>query len=433
MKASDPDAKSAFGGAYAGKRVFVTGHTGFKGGWLCEWLLGLGAEVTGFSLKPPTEPALFDQLGLAARLRHQLGDVRDRAALSRALTEAKADYVFHLAAQPIVRDSYARPVETFEVNLMGTVNVLEALRSVPHPCSAVFITTDKCYENREWLYGYREEDPLGGYDPYSASKATAELAINSYRRSFFQSHPVRIASARAGNVIGGGDWALDRIVPDCMRALEQKQPIGVRNPKATRPWQHVLEPLSGYLWLGAVLGGGGSSEIRDPRSEIRRKSEVRSPKSEVRGEKAEEGVLRSEIRDPRSEGNPKSEIRNLKSEDQFASAFNFGPGHESNRTVAELVAEVLKHWPGRWEDMGDPKAVHEANLLQLATDKAHALLGWAPVWDFPMAIEQTVKWYRSVVQGRGESQAAKLTRDQIAAYTARAVDLRQPWAFRGKA
>jgi CDP-glucose 4,6-dehydratase len=357
--------------------------------------------VTGFSLKPPTEPALFDQLGLAARLRHHIGDVRDRDALSRALTEAKADYVFHLAAQPIVRDSYAHPVETFEVNLMGTVNVLDALRSVPHPCSAVFITTDKCYENREWLYGYREEDPLGGYDPYSASKATAELAINSYRRSFFQSHPVRIASARAGNVIGGGDWALDRIVPDCMRALEREQPISVRNPKATRPWQHVLEPLSGYLWLGACLAGG---------------------------RRTEDGDLKSEIRDPRSEGNPKSEVGGLKSANQFASAFNFGPGHESNRTVAELVAEVLKHWPGRWEDMSDPKAVHEASLLQLATDKAHALLGWAPVWDFPMAIEQTVKWYCAVGRKGGNAQPARLTRDQITAYTARAIDLRQPWA-----
>ena len=244
-----------FCGLYAGKRVLVTGHTGFKGSWLCEWLLGLGAKVTGYSLSPPTQPALFEQLGLAGRLRHIIGDIRDLPGLSRALRKARPDFVFHLAAQPLVRDSYANPVETFAVNLMGTVHVLEALRSVRHPCAAVFITTDKCYENREWAYGYREDDPLGGSDPYSASKGAAELAISSYRRSFFGSHPVRIASARAGNVIGGGDWAVDRIVPDCMRALEKGKPIPVRNPKATRPWQHVLEPLSGYLWLGACLAG----------------------------------------------------------------------------------------------------------------------------------------------------------------------------------
>ena len=388
---------------YQGKRVFVTGHTGFKGSWLCEWLLQLGAEVTGFSLPPPTQPALFDQLGLAARLRHQLGDIRDRAALGRALAEAKPHFVFHLAAQPLVRDSYARPVETFEVNLMGTVNVLEALRAVAHPCAAVFITTDKCYENREWVYGYREEDPMGGHDPYSASKGAAELAINSYRRSFFQRHPVKIASARAGNVIGGGDWAVDRIVPDCMRALERGQVIGVRNPKATRPWQHVLEPLGGYVWLGACLAGGqGTPAI----------PEGRSRKPEVQGQKPSEGTATNQ--------------RRLSA--PLDSAFNFGPGHESNRTVEEVVGEILKHWPGKWEDRSDPAAVHEAMLLQLATDKANALLGWAPVWDFAIAIEQTVKWYRALAQSGDGCQPAKLTRDQIAAYTARALESRQPWA-----
>jgi len=391
---------------YQGRRVFVSGHTGFKGSWLSEWLLQVGAEVTGFSLQPPTKPALFDQLGLATRLRHHIGDIRDRVALGRALAEAKPDFVFHLAAQPLVRDSYARPVETFEVNLMGTVNLLEALRALEQPCAAVFVTTDKCYENREWVYGYREEDPMGGHDPYSASKGTAELAINSYRRSFFQEHPTKIASARAGNVIGGGDWAVDRIVPDCMRALERNQVIGVRNPKATRPWQHVLEPLGGYLWLGACL-------IADCGVRTGNVSKVQSPKSKVL----------SSVRPLSTINSPLSTSRTL------ASAFNFGPGHESNRTVAEVVGEILKHWPGKWEDRSDPKAVHEASLLQLTTDKANALLGWAPAWDFSTAIEQTVNWYRAVVQNGSDFQPAELTREQIASYTARAIELRRPWAL----
>jgi CDP-glucose 4,6-dehydratase len=383
MILNDPDVKGMFHGFYAGKKAFVTGHTGFKGSWLCEWLLGLGAEVTGYSLRPPTQPALFEQLGLAARLRHIIGDIRDLPALSRSIREARPDFVFHLAAQPIVRDSYARPVETFEVNLMGTVHVLEALRPVSHPCAAVFITTDKCYENREWVYGYREDDPLGGHDPYSASKATAELAISSYRRSFFQSHPVKIASARAGNVIGGGDWAMDRIVPDCVRALEQGRPIEVRNPKATRPWQHVLEPLSGYLWLGACL-----SKARGARS----------------GEPPAIGALDS--------------------------AFNFGPGNESNRTVEELVTEVLKHWPGGWEDRSDTKAVHEAHLLQLATDKASALLDWAPSWTFREAVEQTIEWYREAA--REPQSVCSLTTRQIQLYSIAAAQNRFRWAVQSQ-
>ena len=397
MSTRHPQVKGRFGGMYAGKRVLVTGHTGFKGSWLCEWLLGLGAKVTGYSLSPPTQPALFEQLGLAGRLRHIIGDIRDLPGLSRALRKARPDYVFHLAAQPLVRDSYANPVETFEVNLMGTVHVLEALRSVSHPCAAVFITTDKCYENREWAYGYREDDPLGGSDPYSASKGAAELAISSYRRSFFGSHPVRIASALAGNVIGGGDWAVDRIVPDCMRALEKGKPIPVRNPKATRPWQHVLEPLSGYLWLGACLAGA-------PKTEDRRQ------KTEDRGQRSSEQL--STINHPLST--------------RMDTAFNFGPGHESNRTVAELVTEVLKHWPGRWQDRSDPNAVHEAKLLQLATDKANALLHWAPVWTFPQAIEQTVQWYREAA--RQPQSISALTTRQIQLYGTAATQAGLCWA-----
>jgi CDP-glucose 4,6-dehydratase len=245
---------------------------------------------------------------------------------------------------------------------MGTVHVLDALRALKRPCAAIFITTDKCYENREWTYGYREEDALGGHDPYSSSKAAAEIAIAAYRRSFFHNHPVRIASARAGNVIGGGDWAADRIVPDCVRALQRNEAIAVRNKNATRPWQHVLEPLSGYLWLAAQL--------------------TKNPSA--------------------------------------ATAFNFGPTHEANRTVAEFVQEVLEHWSGRWEDKSDPGAVHEAGLLQLSMDKAHALLGWSPVWKFSTAVEQTMKWYRS--------PSRELTAVQITQYIADAKKLGLPWA-----
>lgn len=370
-------AKMNFPG-FRNKRVLLTGHTGFKGAWLAHWLCELGADVHGFSLDPPTQPALFDQLGLASRLKDERNDIRDAAAVARAVADAQPDFVFHLAAQALVRQSYAEPVATYDVNVLGTIHVLQALRSLTKPCAAVFITTDKCYENREWVHGYREEDPLGGHDPYSSSKAAAEIAIASFRRSFFHAHPVKIASARAGNVIGGGDWALDRIVPDCIRALQGGVSIPVRNKTATRPWQHVLEPLSGYLWLAACLA--------DPRL-------ARAPLAPL------------------------------------ASAFNFGPSHEANRTVGELVAEVLKHWSGRWEDRSDPNAVHEAHLLQLTTDKANALLGWAPVWAFPKAIEQTVQWYR---ESMSEPAAiAALTTRQIQLYTADAARVGLPWAVPG--
>ncbi|MEI8315054.1 MAG: CDP-glucose 4,6-dehydratase [Verrucomicrobiota bacterium] len=351
-----------FGDAFRGRSVWLSGHTGFKGAWLAEWLLKLGAHVHGYALAPSTQPSLFNQLGLTNRLHNELNDVCDAAAVARSIQQAQPDFVFHLAAQPLVRLSYEQPVETYATNVMGTVHVLDALRSLNKPCAAVFITTDKCYENREWIYGYREEDPLGGYDPYSSSKAAAEIVIAAYRRSFFQNHPVRIASARAGNVIGGGDWATDRIVPDCIRALQANQAIPVRNKVATRPWQHVLEPLSGYLNLAAALAG-----------------------------------------------NP-----------ALATAFNFGPTHEANRTVADLVREILKHWPGLWEDKSNPQAVHEAGLLQLSIDKACALLGWTPVWSFSTAIEQTVKWY--------QNPSHELTVHQIAQYAAAAKQRGISWA-----
>ena len=370
-----------FGSAFAGRRVLVTGHTGFKGAWLSQWLLDLGAEVTGVSLPPNTSPSLFTQLGLAKRLRHIIGDIQNPAVLVRAVHACKPDFVFHLAAQALVRESYARPRETFSINGMGTLHMLEALKGCKRPCAAIFITTDKCYENREWYHGYREEDVLGGRDPYSASKAVAELIIASYRDSFFEKHPVKVASCRAGNVIGGGDWATDRILPDCIAALQKKKPILVRNPRATRPWQHVLEPLAGYLWLAASLA------------------------------------------------NPKLRRTDLSS---LTSAFNFGPEHESNRTVEELVTEVLQHWPGRWQDWSNPKAPHEAGLLQLSTDKAYSLLRWRPVWNFSETIAKTVDWYRNAGRLRTAKEFQAQTHEQIAQYVAQAGALHIPWASGGK-
>ncbi len=370
-----------FGSAFAGRRALVTGHTGFKGAWLCQWLLGLGAEVTGVSLPPNTSPSLFTQLGLARQLRHSIGDIQDPAVLARAVQTCKPDFVFHLAAQALVRDSYLRPRETFSVNAMGTLHLLDALKDFRQPCAAIFITTDKCYQNREWHHGYREEDALGGRDPYSASKAAAELIIASYRDSFFENHPVKVASCRAGNVLGGGDWAKDRILPDCIAALQKNKPILVRNRRATRPWQHVLDPLSGYLWLAASLA------------------------------------------------NPKLRRVDLSA---LTSAFNFGPDRESNRTVEELVAEVLQHWPGSWEDKSNPKAPHEAGLLQLSTDKAHALLRWRPVWNFPEAVAKTVDWYRNAGRLRAAKEFQAQTQEQINQYVERAGSLRLPWAVPGQ-
>jgi CDP-glucose 4,6-dehydratase len=366
----------AFAEAYRNKRIFLTGHTGFKGSWLAEWLLALGANVTGYSLPPPTEPAMFHQLGLAARLKHIEADVRDLSELRHAIEASQPDFIFHLAAQPIVRLSYREPVETFSTNIMGTVNVLEAIRRAGRPCAVVVVTTDKSYENREWIYGYRECDPMGGHDPYSCSKGAAELVISSYRQSFFSGpdSSIRLASGRAGNVIGGGDWAPDRIVPDCIRALQRGETIPVRNKVSTRPWQHVLEPLSGYLWLGAQL----------------------------------------------------SSVTKESSTAALASAFNFGPALNSNRTVAQLVQEILQHWPGRWEDKSDPRAVHEAKLLNLATDKAFHLLHWEPVWSFKQTIAHTIMWY---LKNRTNPElSSAVTVDQIAAYTAQARERGISWA-----
>jgi CDP-glucose 4,6-dehydratase len=368
--------------AFQGKRVFLTGHTGFKGSWLCEWLLALGAEVHGYALDPQPHEILYNQLALGTRIASDTRkDLSDLNALRSALDAANPHFVLHLAAQPLVRLSYEIPLETFATNVLGTANVLESIRLRGKPCSVVCVTTDKCYENREWLHAYREEDPMGGHDPYSASKGAAELIISSYRDSFFaqesgdrnQGAGIRIASARAGNVIGGGDWATDRIVPDCIRAIRAGKPISVRNSIATRPWQHVLEPLSGYLWLAASLAQPGT--------------------------------------------HPVSEL---------CSAFNFGPALTSNRTVAELVAELLSHTGGEWTDASDPNAPHEASKLNLATEKAFHLLGWQPVWNFEETVAKTAEWY---LGADGSDEAIYLTGAKIAQYHADARAMQLPWVM----
>ncbi len=334
-----------------GARVLLTGHTGFKGSWLALWLTELGAEVHGVALAPETEPSLFEQLNLALRLAgHHFLDLADADGLAAIAAEVQPEVVLHLAAQPLVRRSYADPLGTWATNVQGSLHLLEALKPLQHPCAVVMVTTDKVYANREWDYGYREDDRLGGHDPYSASKAAAEIAIASWRASFcgtasHQTPHLAIATARAGNVIGGGDWAEDRIVPDAVRALAAGVPIPVRCPQATRPWQHVLEPLGGYLLLAEKLAAGHGAD------------------------------------------NP------------YASAFNFGPSLEANRSVQALIEEALQHWSGSWRDFSDPRAPHEAGRLHLQIDKAHHQLGWRPRWPFATTVARTVGWYRAVQGG----------------------------------
>jgi CDP-glucose 4,6-dehydratase len=351
---------------YSGRRVLVTGHTGFKGAWLCEWLLGLGAEVHGLSL-PALKPSLFFALEMERRMKHAIQDLRNAHELEHLIRELQPEFIFHLAAQALVRVSYREPVPTLATNALGTAHVLEAVRTANLACSVVVVTTDKCYENDGRPRSFRESDPLGGHDPYSASKAAAELVVASYRDSFFaHGTDVALASARAGNVIGGGDWAEDRIVPDCVRALTAGKPVPVRNPDFTRPWQHVLEPLGGYLLLGGKL------------EEARRKKSA-------------------------------AEIARV------AQAFNFGPNPDANRSVRDLVAEVLRHWPGTWEQIPQEKHLKEAPLLSLAIDKARATLGWQPRWDFARTVAETMAWYREYE--RSSAPMIDFTQKQIAAYS----------------
>ena len=411
--------------AFSGKKVFVTGHTGFKGSWLSEWLLGMGAIVHGYALAPDTKPSLFEQLGLSDRMEHEIADIRDAESVRKSIQAFQPDFIFHLAAQPLVRRSYAIPVETYETNVMGTINVLEALRSYAAGSSlevarsegcnqkpttsnhqqivAIIVTTDKCYENHESGRAYEESDPLGGHDPYSSSKAMAEIATAAYRSSYFQTGPVRIASARAGNVIGGGDWAEDRIVPDAMRALDRGEKIAVRNPNAVRPWQHVLEPLSGYLHLASMmanagLNGGGVELLNGDRTS--QPTPPPSPQQKTSQQKTSQPL--------NSSTSQRSATADL------CSAFNFGPGPDSNRTVSDLVDEILKTRQGGWTDASHPGALHEATLLNLSIEKADRLLGWKPKWDFEETIAKTVSWYARV--HAGTVTPLEITRTQIAEY-----------------
>jgi CDP-glucose 4,6-dehydratase len=348
--------------SFAGRSVFVTGHTGFKGSWLAIWLHAMGARVTGYSLAPPTNPSNFAASGVRDLLAgHHEADLRDSASLSAALDAAAPDVVFHLAAQPIVRESYREPRETFEVNVMGTVNLLEAIRVLGRPCAVLAITSDKCYENREQIWGYREIDALGGHDPYSASKGAAEIVVASYRSSFFppaqlQRHGVKLASVRAGNVIGGGDWAKDRIITDVVRHLQAGEPAPVRNPRAVRPWQHVLEPLSGYLTLAARM-------------------------------------LESDER-------------------SWCDAWNFGPVPGEEIPVGQLVELFVRAWgQGAWQDVSNPDQPHEAGVLRLSIDKALHQLGWRPRWSVAEALRRTAEWFRKYYAGESPGMLAACMAD----------------------
>jgi len=395
--------------AYGGRRVLVTGHTGFKGSWLVSWLAELGAEVTGLALAPPAgEPAMFTLLDLARSCRSHEGDVRDLALLRALVRTCRPDVVFHLAAQPLVRHSYDQPLETFDVNVRGTATVLEALRLERHAAAVVVVTSDKCYRNRNEGRAWREDDALGGDDPYSASKAAAELVVESYRRSFFAEerlaeHGVALATARAGNVIGGGDWGHERLFPTVAAALAAGAPVELRAPAAIRPWQHVLDPLSGYLELGARLAGFGVEDAG-------------APGVDGAG-RATSGLARQ----------------------TFAGAWNFGPGGERAFTVAEVVAEAARCWtmPGAaetsaaaraasWRAVTALDAKREAATLRLDCRKAASWLGWQARLDLPAAVALTVDWYRAFHAGAGAFELRALTRRQIADHATAATASVQP-------
>ncbi len=354
-----------FSQAYRNRKVLITGHSGFKGSWLAHWLCKLSADVVGLSLPKEADPSHFDLLQMD--LRDHRGDIRNLDVVSNIVQTHQPEIVFHLAAQPLVRKSYSDPLETWSTNTMGTANVLEACRRVESVRAIVVITTDKCYHNKEHLWGYRETDPLGGYDPYSASKAAAELVVASFRQSFFsQPGMALVASARAGNVIGGGDWSLDRLIPDAVRACNEHRSLEIRSPHSTRPWQHVLDSLSGYLLLGAKL---------------------------LAGEKS------------------------------FAEAWNFGPGAEGNRTVSSVLEAMQQHWPELSWHLASLPQPHEATLLQLDCTKARHLLGWTPVWSLETTVQMTVDWYRQYYE-----KSTVQTLQQLDRYIADAESMNQSWA-----
>ena len=325
------------------KRVLLTGHTGFKGSWMSLWLQSMGVELHGLALNPPTTPALFNEANVGTGMLSTIGDIRDYSTVLKTMQSCRPDIVIHMAAQPLVRYSYQAPIETYATNVMGTVHVLEAACQVGTAKAIINVTTDKCYENREWVWGYREDEPMGGYDPYSNSKGCSELVTSAYRRSFCQQSGIALASARAGNVIGGGDWASDRLVPDILRSFENSQPVVIRNPNATRPWQHVLEPLSGYLMLAEHLFSDG--EI-------------------------------------------------------FAEGWNFGPNDEDARPVQWIVEHLVQIWGkgASWQQDGDAHP-HEASYLKLDISKAKSKLGWAPCWNLPTALSQIIDWHTHWLSG----------------------------------
>lgn len=342
---------------WRGRKVFLTGHTGFKGGWLSLWLQSLGAEVTGFALEPPTNPSIFKVAKVEQGMVSIIGDIRDGEALSRAMKEARPDVIIHMAAQPLVRYSYAHPVETYSTNVMGTVHLLEAVRAVDTVRAVVVVTSDKCYENREWVWGYRENEPMGGYDPYSNSKGCSELVVSAYRSSYFNlaeynGHGVALASARAGNVIGGGDWAADRLIPDMLRAIEKSTPVLIRSPRSIRPWQHVLEPLSGYLLLAQHLCQGGA---------------------------------------------------------KYAEGWNFGPTDNDARPVEWIVEKLCRIWgEGASWSLDTVVGPHEAHYLKLDCSKAENALGWKPVWNLETTLAKIVTWHQSYVS-RGDMRAETIS------------------------
>ncbi|TWO72530.1 CDP-glucose 4,6-dehydratase [Caenimonas sedimenti] len=346
-------------GFWRGRRVFLTGHTGFKGSWLSLWLQQLGAEVLGFALEPPTTPNLFQEAKVAEGMQSVVGDVRDAQKVLAVLRAFRPEVVIHMAAQPLVRLSYEQPALTYETNVMGTVNLLEAVRASSGVRAVVNVTTDKCYENKEWLWPYREDEPMGGHDPYSSSKGCAELVTSAYRKSFLADAGILVASARAGNVIGGGDWAADRLIPDILRAFEKSQTVIVRSPQATRPWQHVLEPLSGYMSLAARLC-------------------------------AEDGA-------------------------QFAEGWNFGPKEDDAKPVSWIVDRMVAAWGGGTSWALDGRShPHEANSLKLDISKARARLAWRPRWTLPESLDQIVSWHRHWLS---DGDPREMTLQQIARYS----------------
>ena len=342
---------------WQGKRVFLTGHTGFKGSWLSLWLVSLGAQVKGYALNPPTSPSLFNEAKVDSIIDSKIGDIRDQDALYKSMTVFNPDIVIHMAAQSIVRYSYDEPIETYEVNIMGTAKVLEAARYCANLKAIVNITTDKCYENDGRSQGYKEDDPMGGYDPYSSSKGCAELVASSYRRSFLQDQGVGLASVRAGNVIGGGDWAEDRLIPDILRSFEKSRPVIIRNPKATRPWQHVLEPLSGYLILAEKL---------------------------------------------------------YKNQKEYAESWNFGPNEQDAKPVDWILNKMTLQWPNSSWKLDGNYNPHEADFLKLDILKSKSRLGWRPVWGLNYTLEKIVNWHRAWI-GKEDIQAICLA--EIKEYT----------------